>query len=78
MIFGERELARRRVALVERSAALRRTLAATGAPLLDKAAIADRLITTARAWLPRLTAAITLYAFLKRRRQPEPLTSRAR
>jgi hypothetical protein len=68
VIFGERELARRRVALVERSAALRRSIAATGAPLLDKAVLADRLITAVRSWLPWLTGALSVYTLLRGRK----------
>jgi hypothetical protein len=68
LIFGQRELARRRAALVERSAALRRTLATAGAPLLDRAVLADRLITAARSWVPWLTSAITVYTLLRRRK----------
>ncbi|HET7366165.1 MAG TPA: hypothetical protein VFJ70_21525 [Burkholderiales bacterium] len=77
MIFGERELARRRVALVERSAAVRRSLATHGAPFFDKAVAADRLITTVRSWLPWVTSAITIYTLLRRfsqRRQASETT----
>jgi len=48
-VIGQlRELQRRRAELVERSAALRATLLEEAAPLLQKAATADRVVTALR------------------------------
>ena len=67
MIFGARELAQRRLALVERSAGLRSAIGAAGAPIAAKAAAAERLVATVRTTLPWAARAVTLYTLLKRR-----------
>jgi hypothetical protein len=71
LIFGARQLAQRRRALVERSAAKRREIAAAAAPFLSRAAVIDSLLTMVRTALPWATRVLTLYALLKpKRRQP--------
>jgi hypothetical protein len=67
VIFGARELAQRRLALVERSSALRSTLGAAGAPLAARAAAADRLITTVSTSLPWIARGLAVYTLLRRR-----------
>jgi hypothetical protein len=66
VIFGARTLARRRLALVERSQAQRRALAAAVAPLLAPAALADRVVSGIRDAWPWVGRALTVYALLKR------------
>jgi hypothetical protein len=68
VIFGARRLARRRAALVERSAALRASIAAASAPLVAKADAAERLVAAVRASLPWITRAVTVYSLLKQRK----------
>ncbi len=63
MIFGARELAARRIALVERSTRLRFALAGDLKPLRPGVAAASVLRTTIR-WGSR---AVLLYSLLKRR-----------
>lgn len=65
MIFGARHLAQRRRALVERSAAQRRALAAAAGPLAARAAAADRLVSAIRTSLPWVARGLTLYTLLK-------------
>ena len=48
MIFGARELQRRRIGLVARCSAQRASIAAAAGPLTTKAAAADRILTTVR------------------------------
>lgn len=48
MIFGARELQRRRIALIARSSAERASIAAAVGPLASKAAAADRVLTAVR------------------------------
>ena len=48
MIFGARELRRRRIGLVARCSEQRASIAAAAGPLAAKAAAADRVFTTAR------------------------------
>ena len=48
MIFGARELQRRRIGLVEQCAAQRAAVAASVVPLTAKAGAVDRLLTTVR------------------------------
>ena len=48
MIFGARELQRRRIALVARCSAQRDSIVAAAGPLAVKAAAADRVLTTVR------------------------------
>ena len=48
MIFGARELQRRRIGLVARCSAQRASIAAAAGPLAAKAAAADRILTTVR------------------------------
>jgi hypothetical protein len=48
VIFGARELRRRRIGLVEQCAAQRAAVAASAVPLTAKAAAVDRLLTTVR------------------------------
>lgn len=68
MIFGAHELAQRRAALLERCASERRNIATACAPLHDKTAAAERLVTAVRALLPWLTGALTLYTLLRQRK----------
>ncbi len=65
MIFGAVRLARRRRALVERSAGQRRALAAALAPVLSRAALADGVVTSVRSALPWISRALAAYALLK-------------
>jgi hypothetical protein len=65
VIFGADRLARRRLALVERSAAQRRALGEALAPLMSRAAFADSLVTSVRSALPWISRALTLYTLLK-------------
>ena len=67
MIFGAGELARRRVALVARSSALRGRLAADAAPFVARAAAAERIVATVQSSLPWVARAVALYTVLKRR-----------
>lgn len=48
MIFGARELQRRRIGLVEQCSAQRAAVAASAVPLAAKAAGLDRVLTTVR------------------------------
>ena len=48
MIFGARELQRRRIGLVARCSSQRAAIAAAAGPLAVKAAAADRVLTTVR------------------------------
>jgi len=48
LIFGARELRRRRIGLVEQCAAQRAAVAASAVPLTAKAAGLDRVLTTVR------------------------------
>jgi hypothetical protein len=48
VIFGARELQRRRIGLVARCSAQRASIAAAAGPLAAKAAAADRVLTTVR------------------------------
>jgi len=48
MIFGARELQRRRIGLVARCSEQRASIAATAGPLAAKAAAADRVLSTVR------------------------------
>ena len=48
MIFGARELQRRRIGLVARCSSQRASIAAAAGPLAVKAAAADRVLTTVR------------------------------
>ena len=48
MIFGARELKRRRLGLVERCAAQRASVAAAAGPLASKAVALDRIVSTVR------------------------------
>ncbi len=48
MIFGARELQRRRIGLVARCSAQRASIAAASGPLTAKAAAADRVLTALR------------------------------
>ena len=48
MIFGARELRRRRIGLVEQCAAQRAAVAASAVPLTAKAAAVDGVLTTVR------------------------------
>jgi hypothetical protein len=66
VIFGERELARRRDALVEHSAALRLRIGAASQPLMMKAQAGARLVSAVRATAPWLTRAVMIYSLLKR------------
>jgi hypothetical protein len=68
MIFGARELARRRLELADRSARSRHALLAASAPVLAKAAAAERLLVAIRTSLPWIGRALALYTVLKRRR----------
>jgi hypothetical protein len=67
MIFGAKRLAQRRAALLERASALRGELAFTAAPLVAKAAAADRLISALRTSIPWAARALTVYTLLKGR-----------
>jgi hypothetical protein len=70
VIFGARQLARRRLALVERSESQRRVLAAAAAPLLARAVIVDRWVSRIRDAWPWVGRALTVYALLTRRATP--------
>jgi len=48
VIFGARELQRRRIGLVARCASQRASIAAAAGPLVSKAAAADRILTALR------------------------------
>lgn len=67
MIFGARRLARQRAALTERSSALRRQIAAAGAPFAARAALLDSALAAVRTALPWAARALALYALVRRR-----------
>ena len=74
MIFGLRELQRRRAVLVERCAAQRSAIAAAVQPLAVKAAAADRVLTAVRVHPIALTLAAGAVAGLIPRLLPPWLT----
>ena len=74
MIFGLRQLQRRRERLVERCAAQRESIAAAAAPLSAKAAAADRILTAVRVHPIVLTLAAGAVAGLLPRLLPGWLT----
>lgn len=74
MIFGLRELERRRAALVQRCAEQRASIAATAAPLAAKVAAADRIVTALRLHPLAVTLAAGAVAGLVPRLLPPWLT----
>ena len=74
MIFGSRELQRRRAALVERCAERRASIAATAGPIAAKAAAADRIFTAVREHPVVVTLAAGAVAGLVPRLLPPWLT----
>ena len=74
MIFGARELQRRRIGLVEQCSAQRAAVAAAAIPLTEKAAAVDRVLTTVRAHPIIATLAVGALAGLVPRVLPPWLT----
>ena len=74
MIFGLRQLQRRRERLVERCAAQRSAIAAAAEPFAAKAAAADRILTAVRVHPIALTLAAGALAGLLPRLLPPWLT----
>lgn len=75
-MIGDHELRRRRAELVERSTALRAALVHAAAPIVQKAATADRIVTALRKH-PWVTAAAVGAVALAGRRSLLPWLTRA-
>jgi len=74
VIFGARELARRRIGLVAQCSAQRASIAAAAVPLAAKAAALDRVLTTVRGHPIIATLAAGAVAGLVPRVMPPLLT----